>query len=81
MKELYKDMEIYCFAVKFPDGFQPSYKITLNAGINIEINRECPERFTKENEALEFAMKRAKCKLTQDYQKKFGSRELILSAP
>ncbi|MBL7479575.1 hypothetical protein [Legionella bononiensis] len=63
MKELYKDMEIYCFAVKFPDGFQPSYKITLNVGINMEINRECPERFTKENEALEFAMKRAKCKI------------------
>lgn len=63
MRELYKDMEIYSFAVEKPDGFQPNYKITLNGQIGLVINRECPERYKTEKEALEFAMKRAKCKI------------------
>ena len=63
MNETYKNMDIYCFAVKFSDGFQPNYKITLHGGINLVIKRECTERYPTEKKALEFAMERAKCKI------------------
>jgi hypothetical protein len=63
MKEIHKGVDIFCFTVKLPEGYQPNYKLSVHAGIELVINRECPERYKTEEEALEFAMSRAKCKI------------------